>query len=268
MAEEIRDSIFPKVKGKKYFAHISANGSGIISGTEGLRAACKRLGIRLVKCRKSGAGVRPRDVIAVVEGNAKQIALAEEELIGWISKASGIATAAGRAKRAAGRKLRVVSGAWKKMPLPIKELIRQAVVDGGINYRISEKPFIYLDKNFLKMLGGVEKALRSVDRLKDFVRVIQIKSKGKELLKEATLAAQMGAHIIMIDTGREDDINKVDLVLRKRRLRHRVKIAFGGEIRLEDLRDLRRAPLEIVDIGKAIVDALLLDMKMDVLGKA
>jgi len=268
MAEDIRDLIFAKVRGKRYHARISANGDGILSGTERLRTACKRLGIRLITCKKSGARVRPGDVIGVFEGDAKQIALAEEELIGWISKASGIATAALKAKGAAGKKLKVVSGAWKKMPFPIKELVRQAVVDGGIHYRISEKPFLYLDKNYLKMLGGVEKVLRSVDRLKGFVKVIQIKSQGKTLLQEATQAARMGAHIIMIDTGREDDINKVDAALRHHRLRHRVKIAFGGEISIEGLRDLKRAPVEMVDIGKAVVDAPLLDMRLDVIRKA
>jgi len=48
------------------------------------------------------------------------MAAAEEELIGWLSKASGIATAARRARRTAGKDLKVVSGAWKKMPLPLR----------------------------------------------------------------------------------------------------------------------------------------------------
>ena len=101
--------------------------------------------------------VRPSEVIAVLRGNPKQMALAEEELIGWIAKSSGIATAARKAKAIAGRKLKVVSGAWKKMPVPIKDLIRQAILDGGIYYRISEKPFIYLDKNYVKILEGLKK---------------------------------------------------------------------------------------------------------------
>ena len=85
------------------------------------------------------------------------MALGEEELIGWISKASSIATAAWRAKKAAGKDLKVVCGAWKKMPLSIKELERQAIADGGIAYRMAEKPFLYLDKNYVKVLGGLEK---------------------------------------------------------------------------------------------------------------
>jgi nicotinate-nucleotide pyrophosphorylase (carboxylating) len=68
----------------------------------------------------------------------------------------------------------------------------------------------------------------------------------------------------MIDTGQKEDIKMVDLVLRQQRLRHKVKIAFGGNIKIEDLKKLRKFPVDIVDIGKAIVDAPLLDMRMDI----
>ena len=234
----------------------------------GVKEACRKLGIDLEECKKNGTKVRPSEVIAVLEGNPKQMALAEEELIGWIAKSSGIATAAWKAKTAAGKRLKVVSGAWKKMPIPIKDLIRQAILDGGIYYRISEKPFIYLDKNYVKILGGVKEALLSVKNLKHFTKIVQLKSKGKRLCQEALVASQLGAHIIMIDTGQKEDIKMVDLVLRKQRLRHRVKIAFGGNIKIEDLKKLRRFPVDIVDIGKAIVDAPLLDMRMDIVERA
>ena len=154
------------------------------------------------------------------------------------------------------------------MPAPIKDLIRQAILDGGIHYRISEKPFIYLDKNYVKILGGVKEALLSVKNPKHVTKIIQLKSKGKRLCQEALVASQLGAHIIMIDTGQKEDIKMVDLVLREQRLRHKVKIAFGGNIKIEDLKKLRKFPVDIVDIGKAIVDAPLLDMRMDIVGSS
>ena len=146
----------------------------------------------------------------------------------------------------------------------MKHLVRQAIVDGGLHYRISEKSFAYLDKNYVKILGGVRKAVLSTKDLNRFTIVIQLKSLGKKLLQEATLAARLGAHIIMIDTGKQEDIKRVDLVLKEQGLRKGVKIAFGGNIRIDDLKDLKKMPVEIVDIGKAIVDAPLLDMKMDI----
>lgn len=264
----VRDLIFLKVKGIKFLAHITSQDEGILSGTRWLRRACKTLGIDLKKCKKDGEKVRQSDIIAVLEGNPKQMALGEEELIGWISKSSGIATAARKAKATTGKRLKVVSGAWKKMPIPIKDLIRQAILDGGIYYRISEEPFIYLDKNYVKILGGVKEALLSVKNSKHVTKIIQLKSKGKRLCQEALVASQLGTHIIMIDTGYKEDIKMVDLVLRKQRLRRRVKIAFGGNIKIEDLKMLRKFPVDIVDIGKAIVDAPLLDMRMDIIETA
>jgi nicotinate-nucleotide pyrophosphorylase (carboxylating) len=262
---DIRDLIFLKVKRIKFLAEITSQGYGILSGVQWLQGACRELGIDLEERKKNGTKVRPSDIIAVLRGNPKQMALAEEELIGWVAKSSGIATAARKAKAAAGERLKVVSGAWKKMPAPIKDLIRQAILDGGIYYRISEKPFVYLDKNYVKILGGVKEALLSVKNLKRFTKIIQLKSRGKRLYQEALVASQLGVHIIMIDTGQKEDIKRVDLVLREQRLRRKVKIAFGGNIKVEDLKKLREFPVDIVDIGKAIVDAPLLDMRMDVI---
>jgi nicotinate-nucleotide pyrophosphorylase (carboxylating) len=262
--KDIRDSIFLPVKGRRYLATISAQEPGILSGIQRLQKACKTIGIQLKKSRKDGEKVRRSDIVAVIQGSAKQMALSEEELIGWISKSSGIATAAWKAKTFAGKHLKVVSGAWKKMPLPMKHFVRQAIVDGGLHFRISEKPFAYLDKNYVQIFGGIKKALLSVKDLNRFTIIIQLKSEGKRLLQEATLAARLGTHIIMIDTGKQEDIKRVDLALKEQGLRKGVKIAFGGNIRIEDLKNLKKMPVEIVDIGKAIVDAPLLDMKMDI----
>jgi nicotinate-nucleotide pyrophosphorylase (carboxylating) len=262
--QDIRDLIFVRIREKKYIAQISAQGEGILSGIEWLKKACKNLGIKLKKCKKSGTRVRPGEIIARLEGSAKQLASGEDELIGWIAKASGIATAAWRAKKAAGRDLKVVCGAWKKMPLPIKDLVRQAISDGGVPYRIAEIPFLYLDKNYVKVLGGVGKTLQSVKGLKEYTLVIQLKGMGQDLLREAVLAAKGGADIIMIDTGRKEDIVNIDSRLRAKRLRARVKIAFAGNIGISDLKDLKKLPVEIIDIGQAVVDAPLLDMRMDI----
>jgi nicotinate-nucleotide pyrophosphorylase (carboxylating) len=262
--QDIRDLVFESVKGKKYTAHLLAQSEGILSGMGWLKRACENLGIRLKRSRKDGERIGPSEIIAVLEGHAQQMASAEEELIGWVSKASGIATAARTARKAAGRNIRVVSGAWKKMPLPIKDLVRQAVTDGGIRYRIAESPFLYLDKNYVRMLGGVSKTLRSVRSLKGYTRIIQLKGEERGLPRKAVLAAQGGADIIMIDTGRKEDIGRIDSILRQRGLRDRIQIAFGGNIRIDDLRRLRGMPVEIVDIGKAIVDAPLLDLRLDI----
>ena len=262
--QDIRDLIFAGARDKKYVAQISSQGEGILSGIEWLIKSCSKIGLHLKSCKKSGAMVIPGEIIATVEGSAKQMALGEEELIGWISKPSGIATAAGKAKAVAGEKPKIVCGAWKKMPPPIKDLVRQAITDGGIPYRIADIPFLYLDKNYIRALGGVEKTLQSVRVLEKGTLVVQLKGAGEGLLRDAVLAAQGGSNIIMIDTGRKEDIEWIDSGLRAKGLRNGIQIAFGGNIGIEDLSVLKRLPVNIVDIGHAVVDAPLLDMRMDI----
>jgi nicotinate-nucleotide pyrophosphorylase (carboxylating) len=265
--KDIRDRILFTVGEKKHLARITSQGHGVLSGIPWLRQACRELGIRIVTCKKTGEEVRPSEVVALLEGPARQLVRGEEELMGWVSKSSGIATAARKAKKLAGKNFDVVSGAWKKMPPPIKQMVRQAIADGGLRYRISERPFIYLDKNYVKLLGGVEPALNCVKEFKPFSKVVQLKSRGRRLTQESILAAQHGANIIMIDTGRSEDIERVHQGLRKQGLRERVKIAFGGNIALEDLTALKKRPVDIVDLGRAIVDAPLLDMRMDIIDR-
>ena len=68
----------------------------------------------------------------------------------------------------------------------------------------------------------------------------------------------------MIDTGRKDDIERIDSGLRAKGLRDRIQIAFGGNIEINDLKGLKKLSVDIVDIGQAVIDAPLLDMRMDI----
>jgi nicotinate-nucleotide pyrophosphorylase (carboxylating) len=47
-------------------------------------------------------------------------------------------------------------------------------------------------------------------------------------------------------------------------MRGKVNIAFGGDIRLGNIDELKTLDIDILDIGRQIVDAPLLDMRLDV----
>jgi nicotinate-nucleotide pyrophosphorylase len=54
------------------------------------------------------------------------------------------------------------------------------------------------------------------------------------------------------------------LALKDHGLRSRVKVAFAGGVQLGDIEQLAEIGIDIVDIGRPIVDAPLLDMRLDV----
>jgi nicotinate-nucleotide pyrophosphorylase (carboxylating) len=186
-------------------------------------------------------------------------------LMGLMAKASGIATAASRFVERAGAKPEIVCGAWKKMPPRMKDSIRRAIVTGGARFRVCGEPFVYLDKNYVEMLGGIRPSLQAVARLNGHVRVVQLKGRYADIADEACEAAGAGADILSIDTGCTADVERAARALTDRGLRDRVRIVFAGGIRLEDMEGMKDLDVDIVDVGREVVDAPLLDMRMEVL---
>lgn len=264
MANDIRDVIFASIRDRVYTARLIVEQDGVLSGIKRLQAALeeKQLTYRLFK--QDGDRVEAGEVIMTLSGRPKEIAVVEEFVIGMISKPSGIATAARKAVEYAGS-LRVVSGAWKKMPPEIKQSVREAVSHGGAQFRIVDTPFLYLDKNFVRMLGGVKETLTAVSAMPE-LKVIQLKGESGSIAEEAQAAVEAGAGIIMVDTGNLEDLRKVSVCLRESGCRSGVRLAFARGISLEDIPNLQGEDIDILDIGMQIIDAPLLDMKIDVAG--
>jgi nicotinate-nucleotide pyrophosphorylase (carboxylating) len=253
-----RPLLFSGVAQRDVTAILSADEGGIVVHTDAAAATSADLGLTVYHHLAEGKPVQPGDEVLRVSGSPTQIALAEERLVGLIAKPSGIATAASRFVDRAGGRLQIVSGAWKKLPFSQKDMIRSAITAGGAAPRIADWPFAYLDKNFVTMLGGVQCALNAVaahQELDDYQRIIQVVD-----VDGACVAARGGAHIVFVDTGRIDDVSTVSRALRATGLRDRVRLAFGGGVQLTDIDRLRGLDVDIVDIGRAIVDAPLLDM--------
>jgi nicotinate-nucleotide pyrophosphorylase (carboxylating) len=264
---DIRGDIFRKCLDARVRGTLVAEKAGVLSGIERARRLMESLGLCFESKAQDGGSLENLQEIACVTGNPVQIAQAEETLIGALSKFSGIATAARAALQKADGKYSVVSGGWKKMPFELKEPIRQAVRDGGLNARICDQPFIYLDKNYVRILGGVGKAVEASSVFNQTI-VVQIKAENGTAADEAVAAVKAGASVIMVDTGKYDHLRNVSRALQESGLRSHVRLAFAGNIGLDDLEALSQFDLDVVDVGYAILDAPCLPMRFDVVGVA
>jgi len=260
----LREEILRSRKGRMIDAFMIADGAGIIAGTDRAGREAERLGLTVTEILPEGSPVREGDVVAGFHGEVTKAIAGEDVLIGLISKPSGIATAARAFVRAVGDRPRVVSGAWKKMPAELKHAIRAAVAVGGAQIRISDRPFVYLDKNYTEIFGGVAETLQAVAHLKDYEKAIQVRGKFKDIAVEAQEAVTYGAHIMFVDTGVPDDVRIVVRKVREMGARDKVRIAFGGGVKLEEIERVKSLDIDLLDIGAAIIDAPLLDLKYEV----
>jgi nicotinate-nucleotide pyrophosphorylase (carboxylating) len=262
---DLRKEILNSISAARVNACIIADEPGIIAETGAAAGEAESLGLPVNSVLDEGATVNAGDRIIEFSGNPIQVAMAEEVLMGLMAKPSGIATAVRRFVEIAGARPAVVCGAWKKMPPSQKESIRRAIVTGGGRFRICDEPFIYLDKNYVEMLGGIRPGLEAVAGLNGYLRVVQLKGRYGGIDEEAREAVEAGAAILSIDTGRPSDVELVSSALGARGMRDRVRIAFAGGIRLDDIESLKALDVDILDVGREVVDAPLLDMRMEVL---
>jgi nicotinate-nucleotide pyrophosphorylase (carboxylating) len=264
-AVDVPEVILTRIMHKVVRAEIVSTEHGVVAGTEEMERRAKALGLLVTKYLSSGTEIRGGQAVAEITGNPVQVVRGADVLLGVISKVSGVATAACEAVRGAGG-IKVVCGGWKKMPPKIKKELRAALKAGGVHPRILPQPFLYLDKNYIRIFGSLSKALEATRLLPGRAVVAQLRGEMSPITEEAITAATHGVHVLMVDTGRIADLRAVARATRKEGFREQVQIAFAGGLTLNDLDKLRHEDLDIVDIGRAILDAPLLDFRLDVIG--
>lgn len=265
LQSDIRDILFKDISEKIIIASVSAKMPGVLSGVNDAVEAAKALGITVLVNLRDGMPVNEGETILMLKGTPKQISVAEETMIGFISKASGIASAAADAVSIAKGRARIVCGSIKKIPYVNKNLARHAIIHGGADIRIAPLPFVYLDKNYIRMLGSVKNALTAASGFENHTLVIQIRDQEGGLESEVISACKNGADILMIDTGASEDIDRTLETVNKIGAREKVQIAFAGDVNIEDVEALVSKDIDILCIGRAIADAPLLDIKFDVI---
>jgi nicotinate-nucleotide pyrophosphorylase (carboxylating) len=255
--------IFQTLPGRPVEAVLSAKGAGCLSGIPAAQRAAEVLGLRASWAKQNGDAVRIGEEIAHFQGTPDRIVKMENLVIGLLGKTSGIASAARQALEISKGRIHLVSGGWKKHPFPIKDLIREAVEAGGVSTRLVEPPFVYLDKNYVRIFGGIGKTLEAVGHCPG-KKVIQLRGEFAPIGQETREAIHHGAGVVMVDTGSWEDLDEVLRVLREEKASPKAKCAFAGRIQLNDISALTAKGVDILDIGAAILDAPWLELSYDV----
>jgi len=262
-----KEEIFGTIADKRVTAAIIAGDDGILSGTAAAAAQAEESGLAVEGMLEEGSEIKKGDEIARFSGSPAQVALAEEYLIGLLAKPSGVATAAAGFVKVAGKKPKIVCIAWSKMPPAQQEAVRRAITSGGAACSIAADPCVYLDKNAIEMLGGIKESIEAISsQAAASTIVVQLSGTSSSIIKEAVEAAECGAGILFVDTGVPLDFMEAAFELERAGMRKKVKIAFGGDLDLKEVRSIKKDKfgIEIIAIGSAIADAPLLDMHLEI----
>lgn len=264
MTQDIREILFKPIMTKRFSARLTTDMEGVIAGSASAVQKFSEIGIIPDFIVQDGEIVQSGALISRFHGNPLQITLAEEQVIGQMAKFSGIATAAYRAVLLSHGQCRIACGSLKKIPSEIREEVRRAIVIGGASPRLLETPFLYLDKNYVRIFGGISRAIKAASQFTERALVIQLKGETGGIREETLEAVNAGASVIMVDTGEFEDVETAIRTLDELGLRSQKKVAFAKDLKIDDIPRCLSLGVDQLCIGKEIVDAPLLDMKLEI----
>ena len=245
--------------GSRYRAMVSPTEPGLVAGT-GLVVGpssdpAGRWDIVAVEGQRADVG----QPLVWIEGSAWEISVAEDHILGVLGFAGGIARRGAEIKAAAPDGLRVVCGGWKKLPAALKPVLRAGLDVAGLSHRLLDGDFVYVGKNQVAMFGGVRTAVTAALDLGNGPVSVQVVD-----VAQALAAVDAGAGVVMVDTGELADLHAVSSALRARG--DDVLVAYAGGVNATQLRRIAALGADIVDIGRAVLDAPLWDLHLEVVG--
>ena len=259
-AHDIAARLFAGVRGT-FEAVVEPTEAGVIAGTAFLdpsRAPAPAGQWDLLV--SEGSTVVAGQPLVRVTGTAAELGVAEDYILGALGFASGIAARALAVRDQAPEGLAIACGGWKKLPPALKPLLRAGLAVAGVLPRLVEGDFVYLGKNSVTLLGGVDHAIAAGLAVDHGPVAIQVRN-----VEEALHAVGRGAGVIMVDTGEIADLRAVSDALSRAGHRRSIRLAFAGGVRVEDLAAVHAAGADTTDMGRAILDAPILDLRMRVL---
>ena len=188
--------------------------------------------------KKDGDRVYPKEKIAELKGNTRNILKGERVALNLLQRMSGIATLDTR-----------------KTTPNLKLLEKYAVkVGGGHNHRFNLSDGVMLKDNHIDAAGGITNAVNLARKNSSFVRKIEVETETLDMVKEAL---DVKADIIMLDNMDLDTAKEaVSLIGNK------AQIEFSGNVSLETIKAIAEIGVGFISVGALTHSAKILDLSM------
>ena len=216
---------------------------GIIAGLKVFERVFKILGdVEVTFFKNDGDKVYPKDKIALLKGNTRNILKGERVALNLLQRMSGIATLTNKyVKEIENTNAKLLD--TRKTTPNLKILEKYAVkVGGGHNHR------------FNLSAGGIKNAVKLCRENSSFVRKIEVETENLEMVKEAIEAK---ADIIMLDNMSLDMAKEAIEIID-----HKATIEFSGNVSLENIKSIAHIGVDFISVGALTHSAKILDLKI------
>jgi nicotinate-nucleotide pyrophosphorylase (carboxylating) len=200
------------------------------------------------------------DVIFDLHGSSVSILRAERLVLNFLGHLSGIATTTRRCVDLARKHSNARIACTRKTTPGIREYEKLAVIAGGGDpHRFNLSDSIMIKDNHVKMMG-VEAAIKSAKKKASFTQKIEVEV---ESTKDALLAAEYGADIIMLDNMSPGTIIKTISSLREASISDHILIEASGGVDASNLEAYAKTGVDVISMGSLIHKSSWIDVSLE-----
>ena len=254
---DITSVLLPK---KKIKAKIISRQEGVLAGVKFAGDIFRLKGCNVKIIKKDGAKLKSNQIILQISGNAGTVLSCERTALNLLSRMSGIATQTNflvSKIRKINTKTKLYS--TRKTAPGLRFFDKEAVaIGGGHKHRMSLNDMVMIKDNHLLVTNSMEGIIKNARKRHKHVEV------EVENQRDAILAANSGATIVMLDNFSPVQIKKTITALQKKKLRNKVKLEASGGINSKNISAYAKTGVDMISVGSITNSVKGLDLSLEV----
>jgi nicotinate-nucleotide pyrophosphorylase (carboxylating) len=236
---------------------MAARQAGVLAGIDVAAAAFRHLNsdVSFEADKVDGEPLKPGDVIATIQGNARQILSAERVALNFMGRMSGIASQTrAYVDQIAGTNAAVID--TRKTTPGLRALEKYAVrAGGGMNHRIGLFDAVLIKDNHVAIAGGISAAITAARARAGHMVKIEVEVDTLEQLHEA-LNHKIDAVLL-------DNMALVMLREAVQIVNGRVTTEASGSINFDTIRAVAETGVDLISVGALTHSVTVLDIGLD-----
>ena len=245
----INNNINKKVK-------MISNQSGIIGGLAFAKETFKLIDkkIKFIIKKKEGSYIRKGNIVAIIEGNLKNILIGERVALNFVSHISGIASKTNKFVRLAGKKTKICC--TRKTIPNLRVLQKYAVkLGGGINHRFNLSDEFLIKDNHLSSEKNFENIIK---------RAIKNKKRRKITVEVDNLKQLHKIYGLKFDTVLLDNMSFKNLKEAVKLVKKKYTTEASGGVNLNNIKKIASTGVDRVSIGMLTQSVSAIDIKLEI----
>ena len=235
-------------------AKLIANEDAIIGGLLFAKSAFSLIDkkIKFIVKKKDGSFVKKRSLVAIIQGNAQNILIAERVALNFLSHISGIATKTNKFVKLAGKKCKICC---TRKTIPNLRVIQKYAVKlgGGTNHRFNLSDEFLIKDNHVAS-SNIKKLVSSAIKNK----------KGRKITVEVDNLNQLKQIIgLKFDRVLFDNMNNKNLKLGVKLAKKNYETEASGNISLKTIKSVAKTGVNRVSVGSITHSAPAIDFKLE-----